>query len=69
MEFDPAGQRTIVKKRLELAAKAFGSEASIPNVISPKDIETAFQAAKKARADAVLHSNERHPHWSSIGDC
>ena len=41
-------------KELELAAKAFGVKLQYLDVISPKDIETAFQAAKKARADAVL---------------
>ena len=41
-------------KELELAAKAFGVKLQYLEVISPKDIETAFQAAKKARADAVL---------------
>lgn len=41
-------------KELELAAKAFGLKPQYLDVISPKDIETAFQAAKKARADAVL---------------
>ena len=41
-------------KELELAAKAFGVKLQYLDVISPKDIETAFLAAKKARADAVL---------------
>ena len=56
-------------KELELAAKAFGVKLQYLDVISPKDIETAFQAAKKARADAVLTSNERHPRCAPIGDC
>jgi putative ABC transport system substrate-binding protein len=41
-------------KEVELAAKAFGVKPQYLDVLSPKDIETAFRAAGKGRADAVL---------------
>jgi putative ABC transport system substrate-binding protein len=41
-------------KEVELAAKAFGLKLQYLDVLSPKDIETAFRAASKGRADAVL---------------
>ena len=41
-------------KELELAAGAFGVKLQYLDVLSPKDIETAFRAASKGRADAVL---------------
>src|SRR5438094_3348637 len=40
-------------REVELAAKAFGVKLQYLDVLSPKDIETAFRAASKARADAV----------------
>ena len=43
-----------VLKELELAAGAFGVKLQSLNILSPKDIETAFQAAGKGRAEAVL---------------
>ena len=39
---------------VELAAKAFGVKLQYLDVLSSKDIATAFQAASKGRADAVL---------------
>jgi putative ABC transport system substrate-binding protein len=39
---------------VELAAKALGVKVQYLDVVSPKDIESAFQAASKSRADAVL---------------
>jgi len=39
---------------VELAAKAFGVKLQHVDVLSPKDIETAFRAASKGRADAVF---------------
>jgi putative ABC transport system substrate-binding protein len=39
---------------VELAAKAFGVKLQYLDVLSPKDIETAFQAASKGHADAAL---------------
>jgi putative tryptophan/tyrosine transport system substrate-binding protein len=41
-------------KESELAAGAFGVQLQYLDVRSPKDIETAFPAASKGRADAVL---------------
>ena len=41
-------------REAELAAKAFGVTLQYLDVLSPKDIETAFRAASKGRADAVL---------------
>jgi len=41
-------------KELELAAKAFGVKLQYLDVLSSKDIESAFRAASKGRADAVL---------------
>jgi ABC-type uncharacterized transport system substrate-binding protein len=43
-----------VVKEIELAAKAFGGKLQHLDVQSPKDIETAFRAAVKGRADAAL---------------
>jgi putative ABC transport system substrate-binding protein len=41
-------------KETELAAKAFGVKLQYLDVLGPKDIETAFRAASKGRAEAVL---------------
>ncbi len=41
-------------KEVELVAKAFGVKLQYLDVLSPKDIEPAFRAATKGRADAVL---------------
>jgi putative ABC transport system substrate-binding protein len=41
-------------KEIELAARAFGVQAKYLDILDPKDIDTAFQAARKGRADAVL---------------
>ena len=41
-------------KEVELAARAFGINLQYVDVLDPKDIETAFRAAGKERADAVL---------------
>jgi putative ABC transport system substrate-binding protein len=41
-------------KEVELAARAFGINLQYVDVLDPKDIETAFRAAGKGRADAVL---------------
>jgi putative ABC transport system substrate-binding protein len=43
-----------VLKELDLAAGAFGVKLQYLDVLSPKDIETAFRAAVKERADAIL---------------
>ena len=39
----------------ELAANAFGLKVEYLDVLSPKDINTAFQAAHNWRAEAILH--------------
>ena len=41
-------------RELELAAKAFKVQLQNLDVLSPKDVETAFRAASKGRADGVL---------------
>ena len=41
-------------KEMELAAGAFGVKLQYLDVLSPKDVETAFRAAGKGQADAIL---------------
>src|SRR3990170_5701728 len=41
-------------REVELATKAFGVKLQYLDVLDPKDIETAFRAAGKGRAEAVL---------------
>jgi putative ABC transport system substrate-binding protein len=41
-------------REVELAAGAFGVKLQYLDVLDPKDVETAFRAASKGRADAVL---------------
>ena len=41
-------------KQIELAAGAFGVKLQYLDVLSPKDIESAFRSASKGRVDAVL---------------
>jgi putative ABC transport system substrate-binding protein len=41
-------------REAELAAQAFGVKLQYVDVLSPKDIETAFREASKTHADAVL---------------
>jgi putative ABC transport system substrate-binding protein len=41
-------------REVELAARAFGVQLQYLDVLDPKDIETAYRAAGKGRADAVL---------------
>jgi len=41
-------------QEIELAARAFKVQLQYLDVLDPKDIETAFRAASKGRADAVL---------------
>jgi len=43
-----------VLKEIELAAEAFKVQLQYLDVLDPKDIETAFRAASKGRAQAVL---------------
>jgi len=49
---DPANAQSL--RETELAAGTFGVKVQYLDVLSPKDIETAFRAAGKGRADAVL---------------
>jgi putative ABC transport system substrate-binding protein len=41
-------------REAELAAQAFGVKLQYIDILSPKDFETAFRAASKGHADAVL---------------
>jgi putative ABC transport system substrate-binding protein len=41
-------------REVDLAAKAFGVKLQYVDVLSPKDIESAFRAVSKERAEAVL---------------
>ena len=45
---------TQILKEVELAAGALKVKLQYLDVLSPKDVDTAFQAASKGRADAVL---------------
>ena len=49
---DPGNAQML--REVELAAKAFGVKLQYLDVLDPKDIETAFRAASKGRAEAVL---------------
>jgi putative ABC transport system substrate-binding protein len=49
---EPANPKTL--KEIELAAGALGVQVQPLDVLGPKDIETAFRAATKARADALV---------------
>ena len=49
---EPANPQTL--KEIDLAAGAFRVQLQLLDVVGPKDIETAFRAAKKGRADALL---------------
>ena len=52
-DFDLPGNAQRLRE-VELAAKAFGVKLQYLDVLGPKDIETAFRAAVKGRADAML---------------
>ena len=56
-------------KEMELAAGAFEVKLQYLDVLDPKDIETAFRAASKGRADAVLVLTEPRPPFSANTDC
>jgi putative ABC transport system substrate-binding protein len=49
---EPANPKTL--REIELAAKAFGVPLQPLDVLGPKDIETAFRAATKRGANALL---------------
>jgi len=42
-------------REVEIAAKAFGVKLQYLDILSPKDFETAFRAARKDHAEAVLN--------------
>ena len=56
-------------KEMELAAGAFKVKLQYLDVLDPKDIETAFRAATKGRADALLVLAERRHESSAKRDC
>ena len=56
-------------KEMELAAEAFGVKLQYLDVLGPKDIETAFRAASKGRADAVLVLASPVAQFSPNTDC
>src|SRR5207244_5639589 len=49
---DPSNAQVL--RETELAAGAFGVQLQYLEIRDPKDLETAFRAASKGRADAVL---------------
>ena len=49
-----SAEYALVLKEIEMAAEPLGVKLQSQNIQSPKDFETAFQAAAKGRADAVL---------------
>ena len=49
-----SAEYALVLKEIEIAAEPLGVKLQSQNIQSPKDFETAFQAAAKGRADAVL---------------
>ena len=55
----PGNTQTL--REIELAAEAFGVQLQYLDVLGPKDIETAFQAASKGHADALLVLGGRRP--------
>jgi putative ABC transport system substrate-binding protein len=63
------GNAQIVKE-IEVAARALKVRLQILDVVDPKDIEIAFRAATKGRADAVLvlQSPIASPHRTQIFD-
>ena len=47
----------LVKREIELAATAFGVKLQYLDILDSNDVETAFRAASKGRADAILTLN------------
>ena len=64
---DPGNAQAL--KEMELAAEAFGVKLQYLDVLDPKDIETAFRAAGKGRADAVLVLASAVAQFSANTDC
>jgi putative ABC transport system substrate-binding protein len=58
-------------REVELAAGAFGVQLQYLDILSPKDIETAFQAAVRERADGALWfvtGSIGNPHRKKVAD-
>jgi putative ABC transport system substrate-binding protein len=49
---EPANPKAL--REIELAARGYGLQLQYSDVLGPEDIETAFRAASKGRAEAVL---------------
>jgi putative ABC transport system substrate-binding protein len=65
----PGNAQTL--REVELAAGAFGVQLQYLDILSPKDIETAFQAAVRERADGALWfvtGSIGNPHREKIAD-
>ncbi|HWP56412.1 MAG TPA: ABC transporter substrate-binding protein [Candidatus Acidoferrales bacterium] len=65
----PGNAQTL--REVELAAAAFGVQLQYLDILSPKDIETAFQAAVRERADGALWfvtGSIGNPHRKKIAD-
>jgi putative ABC transport system substrate-binding protein len=65
----PGNEQTL--REVELAAGAFGVQLQYLDILSPKDIETAFQAAVRERADGALWfvtGSIGNPHRKKIAD-
>ncbi len=56
-------------RETELAAGALGVKLQYLDIRDPKDIETAFRAASKGRADAILVLNEPRRQFLPKTDC
>jgi putative tryptophan/tyrosine transport system substrate-binding protein len=63
---EPANPRSL--REVELAAGAFRVKLQYLDVLSPKDVETAFRAASKGRAEAalMLGNGVLNPHRTQI---
>jgi len=65
----PGNAQTL--REVELAAGAFGVQLQYLDILSPKDIETAFQAAVRERADGALWfvtGSVGNPHRKKVAD-
>jgi ABC-type uncharacterized transport system substrate-binding protein len=65
----PGNAQTL--REVELAAGAFGVQLQYLDILSPKDIETAFQAAVTERADGALWfvtGSIGNPHRKKVAD-
>jgi putative ABC transport system substrate-binding protein len=65
----PGNAQTL--REVELAAGVFGVQLQYLDILSPKDIETAFQAAVRERADGALWfvtGSIGNPHRKKIAD-